>query len=231
MRHFFIEAALAEKATIQLEKDLQRRLTKVLRLKDGAKMAVFNGKDGLFEAELAENAAVLCVGAQLKPFQPTSPITLYLGLPKRETMDRVLRQATEMGVMAIQPVLTEFTVPDKLNVERAQHILVEAAEQCERLDIPLLHEPVPFQQMIKSVEEPVFWAYERQQGEESATPALTKLIELAGVLVGPEGGFSEHEVTQLQKQANIHACSLGHTILRVDTAVVAALSQVLCTEG
>lgn len=218
MRYFYLDHALSAGHTVALPKPLQRRLTGVLRLKPGQELAVFNGRDGVFQATLAD-AATLAVQTQLSPFTPLPSCRLWVGLPKKETFDRVLRQATEMGVTEIQPLLTEFTVPTKLNLERVQAILIEAAEQCERQDLPALHAPIPLPQALKNLTEPLAWAYERL----AATPAPVKPCR--GVLIGPEGGFSSTEIELLQQHPQIQPISLGKTILRVDTAVVAGLSS------
>lgn len=219
MKHLFVDAPLEGTHNLLMCKENQHRLIKVLRWKPGQKFAVFNGKEGLWQAELLSKTEIE-IQTQLKPQPELYPRHLYICLPKRETMDRVLRQATEMGVSDIYPLTSEFTVPDKLNLERVQSLVVEASEQCERLSLPTVH---PVQPLLAALENApdLLWCYERKHTEHH------KVVRNAeGVLVGPEGGFSPAEVGALKEMDNVHAISLGETILRVDTAVVVGLAQI-----
>jgi 16S rRNA (uracil1498-N3)-methyltransferase len=224
MRHFFVEAPLEAGQTLHLPHALHRRLTRVLRRKDGEVIALFNNRDGCFRATLADNGQTAQVGEQLAPHAPTSALSLLVGLPKKDAMDRVIRQATELGVATIQPLLTDFCVPNRLNLPRAQDLLIEAAEQCERTDLPALTAPSPLQEAIAAYPHPVYWCRERT-GE--TWPASTD--QPCALLVGPEGGFSPGEMDWLSQQAHVREVSLGSTILRVDTAVAAGLGRLLAT--
>ncbi|MDD9912196.1 MAG: RsmE family RNA methyltransferase [Alphaproteobacteria bacterium] len=218
LRHFYVDAPLTAGGDVEFPTALSHRLGKVLRLKKGDSIALFNGKDGLFSAVIGENTKFAEVQEKLKSFETSQNVTLMVGLPKRETMNRVLRQATELGVARIQPVLMEYCVPDKLNLERVEAIAVEAAEQCERLDVPKILKPMGLREVVESFDGSIYWAAERKEGgikeKDNSNYAL---------LVGPEGGFSPDEASWLVQQQRIVSISLGTTILRVDTAVVAGL--------
>lgn len=216
-KHIYVEFHLLEGAVCALPTAISHRLKKVLRMKKGETFAVFNGKDGLFEATLLNDACTeIQLGTQLAELTPPTTKKLYVGLLKKEAMDTVLRQATEMGVTEIQPLVTDFTVPTKLNIERAFKIVVEAAEQCERLDIPPLHTPMKLKDVTEEELASLAWCAER-----SADQSTKKF---KGVLVGPEGGFSPAEKERLRKICT--PISLGSTILRADTAVVAGLAKI-----
>jgi 16S rRNA (uracil1498-N3)-methyltransferase len=221
LKHFYVDAALTAGATVTLPADLRRRLTGVLRMGAGAEIALFNGRDGLWQATLTDaKAKQTKVGAQLKP-QPenTRGLILVLGLPKREAWETALRQATELGVVAIQPLITHYAQRDKFNAARAKSLLIEAAEQCERLTLPTLHAPVVLTAWLETLNASCAWAYERG-GEASIKNVVNS------VLVGPEGGFSPTEVALLSAHPQVKTMSLGPTILRTDTAVVAALVRI-----
>ena len=119
----------------------------------------------------------------------------------------------------IFPLYSDHTVPDKLNIERATSILIEAAEQCERLTIPKLHAPQKLAEIVFS--EPCFWAAER----ENMRTKTVRVEKITAILIGPEGGFSGAEVIRLQSEKFVFPLSLGMTVLRTDTAVVAGLAQ------
>ena len=133
-------------------------------------------------------------------------------------MHRVLLRpgpATELGAAAIQTLTTEFSQRDKFNAARATLLMIEAAEQCERLTLPSLLPLQPLSTWLTTLNAPCAWAYERGGGAP---------LTASSVLVGPEGGFSPAEVAALQAHPQVHALRLGPTILRADTAVVAALT-------
>jgi len=226
LKHIYVDVPLKVGEEVKLPRDVARRLTRVLRYKVGHKLAVFNGVDGLFEAVLTEDGG-LDITEQLAAQPEEVARALYICLPKKETFSRVLRQATEMGVSDIYPLYSDHTVPDKLNIERCSAILVEAAEQCERLSLPRLHAPQKLAEV--DFDGQVLWAAERSEmrGEVDFLIPQTFSEIFGGVLVGPEGGFSAAEVAQLRADDNAVAVSLGDTILRTDTAVVVGLGKLL----
>lgn len=153
------------------------------------------------------------------------PLVLFIALPKKDAMTNVLRQATELGVNHIVPVLSRYAVPDKVNAERMQALVVEAAEQCERLSLPHIAPVQPLQQAVAASVTPVLWCAEHIKGAFlPCTASKPNWAEGVAVLVGPEGGFSAEEKAFLAAQPHVYAVGLGNTVLRVDTAVVAALA-------
>lgn len=222
LKHLYYAGALTVGSAINPPKDLSKRLSRVLRLKAGDKVALFNGIDGLFEVELADDKAnALNVLSIVKPQNKIPEVTLFMAMVKKDAMDRVFRQATEYGVTRIQPLITEFTIVDKLNEERVQTLLVEASEQCERMSVPKLSQPVPLQDAVSEFSGTVFWCAEQVAGKWGDN----KPHSSDGILVGPEGGFSEAERIWLKESENVTPVGLGTHILRADTAVVAALSR------
>ena len=227
MKHLYINQPLRPSAPLQLERTLHRRLTRVLRLKEGQAFALFNGQDGLFAATLTNaNDGIAAIGNQLKPQPKPQNTALYLALTKRDAFDRAIRQATEIGVDHIYPVQTDFAVPDTLNTERLQTIIQEAAEQCERLTLPTLHPPQPLKKALEAANGKIFWADETivkenglgQWGEHPSTAD-------DGLLIGPEGGFSVAEKHTLATHPKVARIGLGAHILRVYTAVAVGLGR------
>lgn len=227
MKHLYIDAPLAPNTPLPLERNLHRRLTRVLRFKQGHTFAAFNGRDGLFQVTLTNaEEGLATIGEQLKPQPAKQHTALYLALTKRDAFDRAVRQATEIGIDHIYPVMTDFAVPDKLNTERLNTIIQEAAEQCERLTLPTLH---PYQPLAKALENPtgkIFWADETVAKENTLGQwGATATTLQDGLLIGPEGGFSESEKATLATHKNVVRIGLGQYILRVDTAVCVGLGR------
>lgn len=224
MKVFYVASPLQAGAVVALPGLLSHRLQKVLRLAAGATVGLFNGQDGLWAATLdGPKLTHAVVGACVRPQPPVLPLTLLLGGVKREAFETALRQATELGVQAIQPVLTAYAQRSQFNPERAHAIMIEAAEQCERLSVPMLSDFMTLEQAV-AAHPAIFWAAERVAGEVALAPWPQPLDHLA-VLVGPEGGFSPAEKAWLLAQPQVQAHGLGPTILRADTAVVAALTR------
>jgi 16S rRNA (uracil1498-N3)-methyltransferase len=157
----------------------------------------------------------------------------------------MVQKAVEMGVSQLQPILTQHTQAQRVNLDRMRANAIEAAEQCGILAIPEIAAPMPFAQMI-AARKPDRLLVFCDEGTDAANPVATLSAARSGpkamlplvmgsdlsktepmaVLVGPEGGFSEEERAALLKQPNIVRLSLGPRILRADTAAVAALALV-----
>ncbi|MCY4501720.1 MAG: RsmE family RNA methyltransferase, partial [Alphaproteobacteria bacterium] len=151
MLRLFVDAALRERASIPLDGDQAAWLGRVMRRRVGERLAVFNGTDGEWEAEIAAlergsgQAAVL---QRLRPQTASPDIWLAFAPAKRSTGDLVVRQATELGVSRILPVIAERSVVDRLNPVRLRRIAIEAAEQCERLDVPEIAPLAPLKDLL-----------------------------------------------------------------------------------
>lgn len=222
-RRFFVEGQYTEGTTLPLPDPLRHRLKKVLRLGVGDSLSLWNGMDGLWQAEINhENLKTVVLKSQIEPQMTQPKKVLMMGLPKREAWETILRQATELGVTDIYPLKTEFSVRDKLKEGRAQLIFIEAAEQCERLDIPTLHPLTTLADAVRAHQDPIYWAAER----DPSAPDLPLYTTGSAFLIGPEGGFSESENTFLKEVAHVHATSLGPLILRADTAVPSILGKI-----
>ena len=222
MKHIYIDQPLLEGASVHLDKDLAKRLSRVLRMRTGDNLALFNGRDGLYQATVMDDkATVLQANSKLAQQRQLPDVTLIMCLVKKDAMDRILRQASEMGVTAIQPVISDHTVVDKLNLSRANTLLIEAAEQCERMSVCKLLPIKSLEKVLLEMKTPVLWCAERK-GQNWGT---LKGAQHVSLLVGPEGGFSHAENSCLADQENVTPVSLGETILRADTAAVAGLSR------
>jgi len=155
--------------------------------------------------------------------QQASGTDLWLAFAplKRDATELVVQKATELGVSAILPVLTERTNTQRLNLDRLRAIAVEAAEQCERLDIPELRAPLPLPTFLGDwpAARALFVAMERR---EAAWPRGQN--GPAGLLIGPEGGFSPRDHDLLLAGEKSTPVSLGPNILRAETAAIAGLA-------
>ena len=235
LKRLFIDAPISEGVAIAAEKDQSHYLLTVLRMEPGSELLLFNGRDGEWRARLespAKKKAVL-VPLSLERPQPPAPDLVFCFAPiKAGRLDWMVEKAVEMGAGAIQPVLTQFTQNTRLNAEKINAWIMEAAEQCGVLAIPELRPATKLGDLLER------WDTSRQLifcDEDSSTDnpagALSGLQEKKlGVLVGPEGGFSDEERELLRGKPFVTAIPLGPRILRADTAAVAALTavQMIC---
>ena len=230
----FVEPDLSSGATLTLNKDQSLYLAAVLRKAVGDEVVLFNGRDGAWLCRItsdSKKSVSLDIVDQIAP--QTAPSELWYGFAplKSERLDYVIQKATEMGVGTIQPVITQFTQAHRLKPERLAANAIEAAEQCEVLNVPTIAPEITLERLIDQ------WPKEHgarklifaDEGEtsSSAIPTLETLRgQPVGVLIGPEGGFSEAERDKLRALPFVVPISLGPRILRADTAAVAALALI-----
>jgi 16S rRNA (uracil1498-N3)-methyltransferase len=228
----FVDADLRTGGEVRLVDDRVHYLRHVLRLETGAPVDLFNGRDGEWCSTLAAIAkahVTLVVERQLRPQAPGCDLWLVFAPIKRARIDYIAEKATELGVSTLQPVLTQHTAVERVNVERLRAIAVEAAEQCERLNVPDVMAPVSLGKLLAE------WPPNRrlllcaEAGDaHSIADTLRSHLDDAGapwaVMIGPEGGFARSELDALVKLPFVMPVGLGPRILRADTAALAALA-------
>lgn len=225
----YIDQPLGENQIIDLSRETSHYLSRVLRLPEQAVLRVFNGEGGEYRAKIntiSKNAVSLAIGEH-SPIDNSSPLHIHLGigLSKGERMDFVVQKATELGVSEIS-LLTSERTEVKLKGDRQdkrvahwQKVAISACEQCGNNRVPTIHAPQSFHEWVSACPEPVKLimqpgtnkAFEQQQPDSVA------------LLVGPEGGFSEHEI-QMAEQAGFGAITLGPRVLRTETAPLVAIT-------
>lgn len=232
----YVDVPLAAGVTVTVDRGQAHYLRRVLRLRDGGDILVFNGRDGEWRAHLVDvgkrRCALECV-AQVRP-QSLGPDIHYLFAPlKHARLDYMVQKATEMGVARLQPVLTRRTIAARVNSERMRANAIEAAEQCGVLRVPEVAASERLEAVLQGWD-PARALVFGDEGAEVASP-LAALAPLEGrplaVLIGPEGGFDPSEQAMLRKKSYAVAISLGPRIMRADTAAVAALALVNAALG
>lgn len=211
---------------VQLSPGQAHYLRAVLRRDEGAMIRIFNGRDGEYAARLSaiSKKSAICVPESLiRPQEEESPLHLFFCPIKKNRMEILIEKAVELGVSDIHPVLSARTETRKLNTERLNAQITEAAEQCERLSLPVLHPVKTLHEALRQAQrpKPLLWCRERGAAKPLADfeppPAWAFLI-------GPEGGFTEDETALLESAEDVAAVSLGPRILRSETAALGALA-------
>jgi len=230
----FVAPALEARVTVALGREQSLYLASVLRKQPGDEVVLFNGRDGAWRGRLvsaAKKNVTIELVEQIEPQPP--PADLWYGFAplKAARLDYVIQKATEMGAAVIQPVITRRTQVSRVPIERMRANAIEAAEQCEVLNVPEVRGEVGLERLLAD------WPESQRERvlvfADEAAPSgspVTTLGGLAGrpvgLLIGPEGGFDEGERALLLRQSYVVPISLGPRILRADTAAVAALAVI-----
>ena len=233
----FVEEPLAGEARITIAGVRANYLLNVLRLRDGAAILVFNGRDGEWRATLSETtrrATVLRIDAWTRA-QTDGPDIDYCFAPlKHARLDYMVQKAVEMGARRLCPVVTQRTQVSRVNGERMRANAIEAAEQCGILTVPDVADAQPLDRFLAG-RDPARLLVLCDEDAPLADPvtALRAAPPATGysLLIGPEGGFDARERETLLSQPAIVRLSLGPRILRADTAGVAALTLLQAIRG
>lgn len=236
MQRLFVPDDLAPGSDFAASPEQGHYLSNVLRLAEGAELLVFNGRDGEWLARVSartKKAVRLQAIEQTRPQPPASDLVYCFAPLKQARLDYLVQKAVEMGVGVLQPVITQHTQVPKIGADRFAANAMEAAEQCGILAIPEVREPLKFERLLAGWEQGRRLIFCDESAEtNNPLPALQAIAEKKlGLLVGPEGGFSEDERRTLRALPFVTAIPLGPRILRADTAAVAALAVIQATAG
>lgn len=223
----YVDQPLGVGQSVPLSQGQARYLFAVMRLGVGNAVSLFNGRDGEWQAEVAEagkRGGTLCCIAQSAAQQDPPDLWLLFAPIKKARTDFIVEKAAEMGAVRIVPVQTDFTNAERIRQDRLQAHAIEAAEQCGGTFVPEVTELRTLTKVLDG------WPSERRlmMPDESLVGKGASLGATPGgpwaILIGPEGGFSEGERARLTGLPFVTRVSLGPRILRADTAAVAAMT-------
>lgn len=232
LARLYLANDMAPGADLVLDEAAAHYLRHVLRLGEGAEFLVFNGRDGEFAARLGfagKRGAMARLERQTRPYQAPRDLWLCFAPIRQGRIEFLIEKATELGAARLVPVLTQRTQLRQINAARLEAHIKEAAEQCERLDLPTLATLTPLEALLAG------WPAERRLLaclERQAAPGLLSVLQAGGIpsgaplaiLIGPEGGFTPDEAARIAAREFVTPVSLGDSILRAETAALAALA-------
>ena len=225
----YVTADLGQGVAVALDEGQTHYLLHVLRAKAGDRLALFNGRDGEWLAEVTAASKRGVIATCLKHAQAqngTPDIWLAFAPVKKTPSDYLVQKAAELGVSVLQPVFTRRTIVARINEERMAANAIEAAEQSGRLSVPEIRAGLSFDKLLAT------WPAERRllfcdEGGDAKTMTQAARESRGGpaaILTGPEGGFDPSERAALRALPFVMPVSLGPRILRADTAALAALA-------
>jgi 16S rRNA (uracil1498-N3)-methyltransferase len=236
-QRLFVEAPLQRDAKLAPPPEALNYLLNVLRLREGARLLLFNGRDGEWRARLenvTRRSATLSVEERTRAQEPLADLDYCFAPLKQARLDYMAQKAVEMGAGRLVPVITSRTQARRVNTARLRANAVEAAEQCGVLAVPPVAEALDLPDFLAAFPSARLLVF-CDEDADIADPieALRRARADAGVsvLIGPEGGFDEGERARIGRLPNVLRLSLGPRILRADTAAVAALALVQAIIG
>lgn len=230
---FYINEYSTSQKEIVLDDDTSRHVVQVLRMKEGEKLNLTDGKGNLITAEITDahkkHCSVKIIDSQFTS-HVSRKITIAISLVKNTNrFEWFLEKATEIGVSEIVPLICERTEKQKFRYDRMKGICISAMLQSRQCWLPELHEPVKYTEYIKSIMDNTDLTKFIAHCDESSMKKQLSIFQPFNssiILIGPEGDFTKQEI-ELALQNHFIPVSLGETRLRTETAGVAA-AVLLC---
>lgn len=225
----YTKESLSSESLITLSEEQTHYLKNVVKVNSSTHLLCFDNINGEFSAELIsldKKQGTLKILNQTKEYIQCPDIWLLFAPLKKDKTDFVIEKATELGCRKIQPVITQYTMTKNIRLDRYIAQSIEAAEQCQRTDLPEIGVPKELPEILLSwdKERVLYFMDETLTSSDFLTVLKQSQTNKAAVLIGPEGGFSEKEQQLLRKHPSTQGATLGPRILRAETAVAAALS-------
>ena len=213
-----------------LNPEMSHYLCRVLRVRTKAEILLFNADSGEWRGRVIAahpKQTRITIEEQTREPETTKRLKLYFAPIKKSRISTIFAMATELGVTELQPVKTRFTHNDVGREDKVTRQLIEATEQCERLDVPKLLPLISWHKFCAEQQDSTenLLACVESGSARSMMEIVQQSLSPQQILIGPEGGFSAEEHAILQSWTHCVPITLGTRILRAETAVAAALSQ------
>ena len=219
----FYRESLSLNLTATLDKSQSHYVSKVMRIKENEVFSLFNS-GGEWEAKIlgiSKSIVEFNVTKQLR--QKENPKDLWLAFSpiKSNYFNFMMQKATELGVTKFLPIIFDRTIVRKVNKERLEKVIIEAAEQSNRISVPTIEEPQKLKNFLSNDMDLIFTDLNTSNTKIDLKKLTTKPT---CVIIGPEGDFSEEEREKILKFKGVQPIKINENILRSETAVISALS-------
>ena len=220
----FFSNLLSANLTDKLDKSQSHYLTKVMRVKENDVFSLFN-KDGEWQAKIlgiTKGIVNFETTKQLRQKENTKDLWLAFSPIKSNYQNFMIQKATELGVTKFLPIIFDRTVVRKINKERLEKIVIEASEQSNRINVPLIESAQNLDNFLKmSSMDLIFTDLNSDNKKIDSTKLTDKPI---CIIIGPEGDFSETEREKILSFKGVQAVKINENILRSETAVISTIS-------
>ena len=235
LNRFFGDFDFQQKSLRISDRDFLHQIKNVLWLGKGQQIILADGKLNEAVAEILAvsrddlTVKILTISQNIN--EPIYRVILYCSILKRENFELVVQKATEVGAAEIAPIICQRTIKTGLKKDRLEKIIKQAAEQSSRGSLPVLREVTDFKEAIADTKENNINILFDSSGAKFVQSDCTNLAPQekprVGIFIGPEGGWSEEEITAA-KEAGFKIVSLGKLTLRAETAAIIA-SYIICS--
>ena len=222
----FFSATLSADMIDKLDKSQSHYLTKVMRIKENEVFSLFN-KNGEWEAKvlgISKNIVEFKTTKQLRQKENFKELWLAFSPIKSNYQNFMIQKATELGVTKFLPIIFDRTVVRKINKERLEKIVIEASEQSNRINVPIIEDAQNLNSFLKKNSIDLIFTDLNSNNEKINRSKLTD--KPVCIIIGPEGDFSEAEREEILSFNNVQAIKINENILRSETAVISAISIV-----
>ena len=219
----FYSKSLSLNLTDKLDKSQSHYVSKVMRLKEKEVFSLFNSS-GEWEAKISnikKSIVEFNVMKQLRQKENTNDLWLAFSPIKSNYFNFMIQKATELGVTKFLPIIFERTIVRKINKERLEKVIIEAAQQSNRITVPSIEDPQKLKSFLNNDMDLIFTDLNTANTKIDLTKLTTKST---CVIIGPEGDFSEQEREEILKFNGVQSVKINENILRSETAVISALS-------
>ena len=219
----FYSKSLSLNLTDKLDKSQSHYVSKVMRLKENEVFSLFNS-GGEWEAKIlniTKSIVEFNVTKQLRQKENTKDLWLAFSPIKSNYFNFMIQKATELGVTKFLPIIFERTIVRKINKDRLEKVIIEAAEQSNRITVPSIEDPQKIKSFLNNDMDLIFTDLNTANTKIDLTKLTTKPT---CVIIGPEGDFSEQERQEILKFNGVQSVKINENILRSETAVISALS-------
>ena len=225
IRLFFSES-LSLNLTAKLDKSQSHYASKVMRIKKNGVFSLFNSS-GEWEAkiiDISKNIVEFNITKQLRQKQSPKELWLVFSPIKSNYFNFMIQKATELGVTKFLPIIFDRTIVRKINKERLEKVIIEATEQSNRINVPIIEESQSLDLFLKNNKTDLIFTDLNTTNKKIDLNQITS--NPTCVIIGPEGDFSEKEREQILKYKGVQSIKINENILRSETAVISALSIV-----
>ena len=220
----FFKESLSLNLTAKLDKSQSHYVNKVMRVKVGEVFSLFNNS-GEWEAKIltiSKSIVEFNITKQLRQKENVKELWLAFSPIKSNYFNFMIQKATELGVTKFLPIIFDRTIVRKVNKERLEKVIIEAAEQSNRINVPTIEKPQSLDLFLKNSKVDLIFTDLNTKNRKIDLDQLTS--NPTCVIIGPEGDFSEEEREKILKFRGVQPIKINENILRSETAVISALS-------